>query len=118
MTTTAITFTADELATIHTNAQNAARDAGQPAGGIAHGACGFVWVLVKTRKNSKLAKALMALGWTWSDYQKGCRHGFTADLVVNSQMWQSMNYGEAVMGKFAKVYRDAGIDAQLHSRID
>lgn len=109
---------------IHTQATQAAREAvrkfldewTEKTGGNQYGEpmyCGFAWVDVKERSNSKLGKALQAAGFRKS-YQSGVL-----------QLWdpaqhrgQSMDAKEVGAQAYADVLRANGIQAYMGSRAD
>ena len=75
--------------------------------------CGFAWVDVKERSNSKLGKALQSIGFRKS-YQSGVL-----------QLWdpaqhrgQSMDAKEVGAQAYASVWREYGVDMHMGSRAD
>jgi hypothetical protein len=75
--------------------------------------CGFAWVDVKVRSNSKLGKALQSVGFKKS-YQSGVL-----------QLWdpaqhrgQSMDCKEVGAQAYADVFRSYGIEMYMGSRAD
>lgn len=82
------------------------------------GCCGFAWVTItgvggkKIRANSKLGKALAAIG-VKRDWQNFPHVWNPADM-----MCQNIDTKEAGAEAFAKVLRDYGFDAYAGSRMD
>jgi hypothetical protein len=109
---------------IHTEATSAAKaaiakfldDWNSKTGGNEYGEpmyCGFAWVDVKERSNSKLGKALQAVGFSKS-YQSGVL-----------QLWdpaqhrgQSMDCKEVGAQAYAEVFRSYGVQMHMGSRAD
>ena len=118
------TFDLVKVQMIHTEATSAAKAAvakmldewTQNTGGNQYGEpmyCGFAWVDVKERANSKLGKALQSIGFRKS-YQSGVL-----------QLWdpaqhrgQSMDCKEVGASAYAAVWRDYGVKMHMGSRAD
>lgn len=107
-----------QIPQIHNEAARAAHDAAQKffqerLGGRDQFACGFAWVDVyKVRSNSKLGKALQAVGF---------RKSYTKSL----QLWNPSKFGcqnidtlEAGARAYAEVLKRYGIEAYAGSRLD
>ena len=74
------------------------------------GVCGFAWVVV-TPGTSSFARWLTKTG-------KGSKHYYGGTSIWVGEFGQSMTRKEAYAQAFAKVLRDAGIDAYSGSRMD
>lgn len=109
---------------IHTQATLAAKRAVQEfldewtekTGGNDYGEpmyCGFAWVDVKERSNSKLGKALQAAG-----FRKSYQSGYLQLWDPAQHRGQSMDCKEVGAQAYAQVLRDNGIDAHMGSRAD
>lgn len=98
-----------------TEAQKAAQAfSNQHFGGRDGGACGFAWVDVyKVRSNSKLGKALQAVGF---------RKSYTGSLQLWNKWWpgQSVDAAEQGAGAYARVLKEElGIEnCYAGSRLD
>lgn len=113
------TLTVTDVATAHTQALAAANTAAQQFAsqhfdGGDGGACGFSWVDVYgVRSNSKLGKALQAVGFSKS---------YTGSLQLWNKWWrgQSVDAGEAGAQAYAEVLREElGLDkVYAGSRLD
>jgi hypothetical protein len=111
--TTAITET--QVLDIHVEAIEAARKAesdfiaqyGEPF------YCGFAWVDVKVRSNSKLGKALQAVG-----FRKSWQGGILQLWNPGGSMTQSMDIKETGARAYANILRKHGIEAYMGSRAD
>lgn len=121
---TTATFDTVKVQMIHTEATSAARAAvakmldewTESTGGNEYGEpmyCGFAWVDVKERSNSKLGKALQSIGFRKS-YQSGVL-----------QLWdpaqhrgQSMDAKEVGAAAYAAVWREYGVNMHMGSRAD
>jgi len=76
--------------------------------------CGFAWVDVYgVRSNSKLGKALQAVGFDRSTYSKSLRL-----WNPGGSFTQSMDIKETGARAYAKVLQDHGIRAYMGSRAD
>ena len=75
--------------------------------------CGFAWVNVKARSNSKLGKALQKVG-----FQKSWESGVLYKWSPSSYFGQSMDIKEEAAMAYVKVLSDYGIDAWYGSRPD
>ena len=75
--------------------------------------CGFAWVNVKTRSNSKLGKALQAVG-----FSKSWESGVLYKWSPSSYMGQSMDVKEEAAMAYVEVLKAKGIDAWYGSRAD
>jgi len=118
------TFDLVKVEMIHAEATSAARAAVQKflddwnakTGGNTYGEpmyCGFAWVDVKVRSNSKLGKALQAVGFSPS-YRSGVL-----------QLWdpaqhrgQSMDCKEVGAQAYADVFQSYGVEMYMGSRAD
>ena len=107
-----------QIPQIHAEASKAAADAAakffqEKLGGRDQYACGFAWVDVyKVRSNSKLGKALQAVGF---------RKSYTKSL----QLWNPAKFGcqnidtlEEGARAYAAVLKKHGIEAYAGSRLD
>ena len=74
--------------------------------------CGFAWVHVSEKASTKLGRALMKLGFSKA-YGGGLRLSNPGGSFT-----QSMDIMETGAAAYAKVLRDAGIDAHMESRAD
>ena len=118
------TFDAVKIQMIHAEATSAAKAAvarfldewNSKSGGNQYGEpmyCGFAWVDVKVRSNSKLGKALQAVGF---------RKSWQGSVL---QLWdpaqhrgQSMDCKEQGASAYADVFRSYGIEMYMGSRAD
>ena len=109
---------------IHTTATQAARSAVQKfldewthkTGGNDYGEpmyCGFAWVDVKTRSNSKVGKALQECG-----FRKSYQAGYLQLWDPAQHRGQSMDAKEVGAQAYAEVLRANGIEAYMGSRAD
>jgi hypothetical protein len=118
------TFDTVKVEMIHTEATAAARAAvakmldewNEKTGGNQYGEpmyCGFAWVDVKTRSNSKLGKALQAVG-----FKKSWQSGVLQLWDPAQHRGQSMDCKEVGASAYAEVLRSYGIPAYMGSRAD
>jgi len=109
---------------IHTEATQAAKNAvgafltewKDSTGGNAYGEpmyCGFAWVDVKERSNSKLGKALQAVG-----FRKSWQGGVLQLWDPAKHAGQSMDCKEVGARAYAEVLQKHGIRAYMGSRAD
>lgn len=75
--------------------------------------CGFAWVEVKVRSNSKLGKALQAVG-----FRKSWQSGVLQLWNPGGSMTQSMDIKESGARAYADILRKHGIQAYMGSRAD
>ena len=75
--------------------------------------CGFAWVNVKARSNSKLGKALQKVG-----FSKSWESGVLYKWSPSSYFGQSMDIKEEAAMAYVKVLSGYGIDAWYESRAD
>jgi len=75
--------------------------------------CGFAWVDVKVRSNSKLGKALQAVG-----FKKSWQGGILQLWDPAQHRGQSMDCKEVGASAYAKVFQDYGINMYMGSRAD
>jgi hypothetical protein len=112
------------FAMIHAEAVQAAKKAVQElltkwreqTGGNEYGEpmyCGFAWVDVKVRSNSKLGKAMQAQG-----FRKSWEGGYLQLWDPAQHRGQSMDCKEAGAQAYADVLRQYGITAYMGSRAD
>ncbi len=80
--------------------------------------CGFASLTCKTRKNSKLGKELVALGFRWSDYEKTFRTALYDTIPPIAGMSQSMDYRERVLNAVASHLNANGYEFSVWTRID
>lgn len=83
-------------------------------GGRDRGACGFAWVVVKIRSNSKLGKEMIGCG-----FRKP--YGKTGELhlwLTNTVPVQCMDAHETAAAKYAEVLQQNGIQCHWDSRMD
>lgn len=111
-------FTVNMLASIMNEAQTEAYKAAdqffkEKLGGVDQYACGFAWVNIYVKGNTKLGRAMKAAGYKRNDYEK-C-----------FQIWNPSRYGcqnvdtlEAGARAAAQVFKKYGIDAYAGSRLD
>ena len=118
------TFDAVKIQMIHAEATSAAKAAVQKmlddwrakTGGNEYGEpmyCGFAWVDVKVRSNSKLGKAMQAQG-----FRKSWEGGYLQLWDPAQHRGQSMDCKEAGAQAYADVLRQYGITAYMGSRAD
>jgi len=104
----------DNIESLHNTAKSAAERAeaefrakpGEP------GYCGFAWVVVREKGNTKLGRALKGVGF---------RKEYTGGLSLwnpGGSFTQSMDIKEAGAQAYAEVLRQHGIDAYMNSRAD
>ena len=109
---------------IHTEATQAAKNAvanmltewRAKTGGNEYGEpmyCGFAWVDVKQRSNSKLGKAMQAVG-----FRKSWQSGVLQLWDPAEHRGQSMDCKEVGAQAYAEVLRKYGIAAYMGSRAD
>ena len=104
----------DNLESIHNTAREAAVQA-ENAFRARHGEpgyCGFAWVVVREKGNTKLGRALKQLGF---------RKEYTGGLSLwnpGGSFTQSMDIKETGAQAYAEVLRQHGIDAYMASRAD
>jgi hypothetical protein len=75
--------------------------------------CGFAWVDVKIRSNSKLGQAMQAQG-----FRKSYQAGYLQLWDPAEHRGQSMDCKEAGAQAYAEVLREYGINAYMGSRAD
>jgi hypothetical protein len=75
--------------------------------------CGFAWVDVKVRSNSKLGKALQSVG-----FKKSWQSGYLQLWDPANHRGQSMDCKEVGAQAYADVFRNYGIDMWMGSRAD
>ena len=122
--TVTLTFDAVKVQMIHTEATAAAQVAvkkmldewNEKTGGNQYGEpmyCGFAWVDIKERSNSKLGKALQTVG-----FRKSWQGGVLQLWDPAQHKGQSMDCKEAGAEAYAEVLRNYGIKAYAGSRAD
>ena len=98
---------------LHEAKHASAKFAHEHFGGRDGGACGFSWVnIYKVRKNSKLGKALEAVGF---------RKSYDGSFQLWNKWWngQSVDAGEAGASAYAETMRkELGLDFYSGSRLD
>ena len=118
------TFDAVRIQMIHTEATSAAKAAiakfldewNSKSGGNQYGEpmyCGFAWVDVRVRSNSKLGKALQAVG-----FKKSWQGGVLQLWDPAQHRGQSMDCKETGAQAYADVFRSYGIEMYMGSRAD
>ena len=118
------TFDLVKVQMIHAEATSAARAAvakmldewNASTGGNQYGEpmyCGFAWVDVKVRSNSKLGKALQAVG-----FRKSWQGGVLQLWDPAQHRGQSMDCKEVGASAYASVWRSYGVDMYMGSRAD
>ena len=118
------TFDAVRIQMIHTEATSAAKAAiakfldewNSKSGGNQYGEpmyCGFAWVDVKVRSNSKLGKALQAVG-----FRKSWQGGVLQLWDPAQHRGQSMDCKEIGAQAYADTFRNYGIEMYMGSRAD
>ena len=118
------TFDAVKIQMIHAEATSAARAAVQKmlddwnskSGGNQYGEpmyCGFAWVDVKVRSNSKLGKALQSVG-----FKKSWEGGYLQLWDPAQHRGQSRDCKEVGAQAYADVFRAYGIEMYMGSRSD
>ena len=118
------TFDAVRIQMIHTEATSAAKAAiakfldewNSKSGGNQYGEpmyCGFAWVDVKVRSNSKLGKALQSVG-----FRKSWQGGVLQLWDPAQHRGQSMDCKETGAQAYADVFRSYGIEMYMGSRAD
>lgn len=81
--------------------------------------CGFAWLAFRCRKNAKISKTLIALGFRWDDYAKHYYTSLYQDIQSVESMWQSMDYRARILRTVAKSLRESGVeDFYVDTRID
>ena len=75
--------------------------------------CGFAWVDVKERSNSKLGKALQSVG-----FKKSWQSGVLQLWDPAQHRGQSMDCKEVGANAYAQVWRDYGVNMHMGSRAD
>lgn len=81
--------------------------------------CGFAWLAYRCRKNSKIGKALQAMGWRWSDYEKAWQTSLYDVIPAISGMSQSMDYRARILAKVRDVLKAEGFtEFYVETRID
>ena len=78
---------------------------------VADGVCGFAWVVIKPGTSSFAKWAKINLPYTYRGYYGGLE-------ISSPLMTQSMARNEAYCSAYARILREAGINAYMHSRID
>ena len=118
------TFDTVKVQMIHAEATSAAKAAvaryldewTQNTGGNEYGEpmyCGFAWVDVKVRSNSKLGKALQAVG-----FRKSWQGGVLQLWDPAQHRGQSMDCKEVGASAYAEVFRNYGVEMYMGSRAD
>ena len=118
------TFDAVKVQMIHTEATAAAKAAvakmlaewTEKTGGNQYGEpmyCGFAWVDIKERSNSKLGKALQAVG-----FRKSWQGGVLQLWDPAQHRGQSMDCKEVGAQAYADVFRSYGVEMYMGSRAD
>jgi hypothetical protein len=118
------TFDTVKVQMIHAEATSAARaavskfldDWNSKTGGNEYGEpmyCGFAWVDVKVRSNSKLGKALQAVG-----FRKSWQGGVLQLWDPAQHRGQSMDCKEVGAQAYADVFQAYGIEMYMGSRAD
>ncbi len=81
--------------------------------------CGFAWLAYRCRKNSKIGKALQAMGWFWDDYSKSWQSSLSSEIPSIQGMWQSMDYRARILAKVRDVLKAEGFtEFYVETRID
>ena len=80
--------------------------------------CGFAWLCCKTRKNSKLGKELVRLGFRWNDYYKRFESSAYNSIPSIDGMSQSMDYRVRIMQKVADYLNSQGYEFYTDCRMD
>ena len=75
--------------------------------------CGFAWVDVKERSNSKLGKALQSVG-----FKKSWQSGVLQLWDPAQHRGQSMDCKEVGASAYAAIWRDYGVKMYMGSRAD
>ena len=118
------TFDTVKVQMIHAEATSAARaavskfldDWNSKTGGNEYGEpmyCGFAWVDVKVRSNSKLGKALQSVG-----FRKSWQGGVLQLWDPAQHRGQSMDCKEIGAQAYADTFRNYGIEMYMGSRAD
>ena len=118
------TFDTVKIQMIHAEATSAAKaavarmldDWKAKTGGNEYGEpmyCGFAWVDVKVRSNSKLGKALQSVG-----FKKSWQSGYLQLWDPAQHRGQSMDCKEVGAQAYADVFRNYGIEMYMGSRAD
>ena len=79
--------------------------------------CGFAYLCIKVRKNSKLAHPLLQCGFRWNDYNKEYRYGMPHELKLQG-MTQSMDYAERCLNAIVKKLEPLELTCYVHTHID
>ena len=119
-----VTFDTVKVQMIHTEATSAAKaavqrlldDSTEKTGGNESGEpmyCGFAWVDIKVRSNSKLGKALQSVG-----FKKSWQSGVLQLWDPAQHRGQSMDCKEAGAYAYSAVWRDYGVNMSAGSRAD
>ena len=123
-TTQTPTFDTVKVQMIHTEATSAAKAAvaklldewNASTGGNQYGEpmyCGFAWVDIKVRSNSKLGKALQSVG-----FRKSWQGGILQLWDPAQHRGQSMDCKEAGAQAYAAVWKNYGVNMTWGSRAD
>lgn len=81
--------------------------------------CGFAWLAYRCRKNAKISKTLIALGFRWDDYAKHYYTSLYREISSVPDMSQSMDYRARVLRAVAKSLNESGIEGfYVDTRID
>ncbi len=123
-TTQTPTFDTVKVQMIHTEATSAAKAAvatlldewNANTGGNQYGEpmyCGFAWVDIKVRSNSKLGKALQSVG-----FRKSWQGGILQLWDPAQHRGQSMDCKEAGAQAYAAVWKTYGVNMSWGSRAD
>lgn len=80
--------------------------------------CGFAWASIQMRKNHRLARTLLTLGWRWNGYRKAFTYSMPLTAYKFSEMSQSMDYKARCLRAFAKSLNDDGIPCHVYTQID
>lgn len=119
-----VTFDTVKVQMIHTEATSAAKAAvatlldewNANTGGNQYGEpmyCGFAWVDIKVRSNSKLGKALQSVG-----FRKSWQGGILQLWDPAQHRGQSMDCKEAGAQAYAAVWKTYGVNMSWGSRAD
>lgn len=81
--------------------------------------CGFAWLAIRIRKNHRLAKTLIGLGFRWDDYDKSYQTSLYNTIpCAYSEMSQSMDYRARILNSVASVLQSEGMPFNVRTRID
>lgn len=81
--------------------------------------CGFAWLAYRCRKNAKISKKLLVLGFRWDDYAKHYYTSLYQDIPTVAGMSQSMDYRARVLWAVSKSLRESGVEGfYVDTRID